>query len=50
MAELRAAERAARREALLRQYDREVTPETERAAEIERANKERDRGRGGRER
>jgi hypothetical protein len=47
---LRKRIRAAQRYALLRQYDREVTPETERDAEIERANPERDRGRGGRER
>jgi MobA/MobL family len=48
--DLQEAIRAAQRDALLRKFDREVTPETERDAEIERANRERDRGRGGRER
>jgi hypothetical protein len=43
-------QREARREELLRKFDREVAPETERDAEIERANRERDRSRGGRER
>jgi MobA/MobL family len=49
-ADLREAIRAARREELFRKFDREVTPETERDAEIERDNKERERSRGGRER
>jgi hypothetical protein len=43
-------ERAARRQALLRDYGREIPQESERDAAIERDQSNRDRGRGGRER